>query len=152
MRIYLPATLDEITRPDDELSPRRAHTVTPALRAAAPDDDEEGLEAIAQLAAAADSLLLLADQPDAPRLRVVVAAELPDDQLSGGSAEHAVVTAVAVLAPVRVREVVCLLVDEPAAAPDVRAALADEADAADRLDERDLLWYDVSEIGWVPRE
>nr|WP_083259674.1 hypothetical protein [Cellulosimicrobium cellulans] len=58
--------------------------------------------------------------------------------------------------------IVCVHVDEPEAAPDVEAVLAaadgegqeaDEAlDAAlERVTERDLLWYDWSELADVPR-
>jgi hypothetical protein len=48
-------------------------------------------------------------------------------------------------------DVICVHVDEPAAAADVARAAAGDEDAAERLDERDLLWYDASEVGDVPR-
>jgi hypothetical protein len=47
--------------------------------------------------------------------------------------------------------VVCAHVDEPAAAADVVEALTGDEDAVERLDERDLLWYDATELGAVPR-
>ena len=56
VRIYLPASLDELDPASGPLSARRAHAVTPALRAMFPDEDDEGLEYAAQLAAADDSL------------------------------------------------------------------------------------------------
>ena len=65
MRIYLPASLDQLDPASGPLTARRAHAVTPALRAMFSDEDDEGLEYAAQLAAADDSLELLADRPDA---------------------------------------------------------------------------------------
>ena len=152
VRLYLPATLDEVLRPDDALSPRAAHAVTPALRAALPDEDEEGLEFVAQLAAADESMALLAAAPTAPRLRVVVAVEVSDSLFGPASAVQGPPSLVELLGPVTLRDADCLLVDEPQAAQDVRGALAGDAAAADDLEVRDLLWYDVSEIGRIPRE
>ena len=76
MRIYLPTTLDELDRLGGDPGPRRAHAVTAALRAALPDEDDEGWEFVAQLVAADESLALLADRPGAPRLRLVDGAAL----------------------------------------------------------------------------
>ncbi|MBU4214617.1 MAG: hypothetical protein KJ792_08185 [Actinobacteria bacterium] len=151
MRLYLPATLDEVVRPDDVLTPRSAHAVTPALRAALPDEDDEGLEFVAQLAAADDSLALLADQPDAPRLRLVVALDVAESLTAPTSAVLGPPTLVQLLGPVSLGDADSLLVDEPDALDDVVDALAGDAQAGDRLEERDLLWYDVSEIGRIPR-
>ena len=72
VRIYLPASLDQLDPASGPLTARRAHAVTPALRAMFPDEDDEGLEYAAQLAAADDSLELLGERPDAPQLRCVV--------------------------------------------------------------------------------
>src|SRR5674476_1255397 len=65
-RIYLPSTLLELDSRHG-LAPRLVHAVTPALRAALPDEDEEGLEYAAQLLAADDSLELLEGQAGARR-------------------------------------------------------------------------------------
>jgi len=148
VRIYLPATLDEIG-PGLALAERRAHAVTPALRALLPEEDDEGLEYVAQVTAADDAVGLLAVRPGAPRLRVVVAADVPDGEVTEDPAEPP--TAVVVAGAVRLAEVVCLLVDEPEAVADVVGAVGGDQAARDRLDERDLLWYDVSEIDAVPR-
>jgi len=51
-----------------------------------------------------------------------------------------------IVAPVVWSQVACVHVDEAAAAPDVVAAIAGDLGAAERLVERDLLWYDVSEL------
>ena len=81
VRIYLPATVDELDpvhghRPP--LVPRVVHGVTPALREALQDEDEEGCEFAAQLAAADDSLLRIAGRPTAPHQRLVVTAVVPE--------------------------------------------------------------------------
>ncbi len=148
MRLYLPATLDEL-QPTLALAPRPAHAVTAALRAALPDEDEEGLEYAAQLAAADDALDLLRAQPAAPRLRAVVALDLPDDRVRPGGDGSA--TEVMVTGPIAAGSVVCVLVDEPAARDVVAAAVEGRPGALELLDERDLLWYDTGEIARIPR-
>ncbi|MFC8922750.1 DUF6912 family protein [Cellulosimicrobium sp. NPDC057127] len=176
MRIYLPATLDELDAVSVTagaarwtVAPRAAHAVTTALGRALPDEDEEGLEYAAALEAADDSLALVAARPDAPRQRLVVTLEVPDGAVQvvepqpGADDEDAPApSAVEVVRTVPDVAIVCVHVDEPAAAPDVEAVLAaadgdgPEADAAldaalERVTERDLLWYDWSELGDVPR-
>ena len=143
MRIYVPATLAELdTR--QALAPRLVHAVTSALRAALPDEDEEGLEFAAQLLAADDSLERLEGSP-APRRRVVVAADVPEAVVEAVDDPHAP-SVVRLTTPVAWEDVACAHVDEPAAADDVAAALAGDEAAAERLADRDLLWYDVSEL------
>jgi len=146
VRVYLPTTLDAV-QPGADLTVRQAHAVTVALRAALPDTDDEGLEYVAQLAAADDALAALAADPAAPRQRVVVAADVE----AARPAPDGPATAVVLSGPVAPAQVACLLVDEPEAAADVAAAAGGDQSARDRLDARDLLWYDVSEIGFVPR-
>ena len=73
MRIYLPSTLAELGAKGG-LSPRPVHAVTPALRAALPDEDDEGLEYAAQLLAADDSLDRLDGSVPSGRRRVVARA------------------------------------------------------------------------------
>ncbi len=175
MRIYLPATLDEldaVTLTADAalwtVAPRGAHAVTTALTRALPEEDAEGLEYAAALEAADDSLTLVASRPDAPRQRLVVTLEVPDAAVQvvearGGAEEDAPApSAVEVVRTVPDVAIVCVHVDEPEAALDVEAVLAaadgdgPDADAAlddaiERVTERDLLWYDWSEIPDVPR-
>lgn len=155
VRIYLPATLLDLVAPGagarPDLRPRRAHAVTRALREMFPDADEEGLEFAAQLAAADDSLELLGATPDAPRLRLVLTADVPEHVVTGVDDDAAAPSAVAVTAAVTWDDIACGHVDEPAAEPDVVAALTGESAAVEHLDERDLLWYDVSELDAIPR-
>lgn len=182
MRIYVPATLDEldaVTHTTDAarwtVAPRRAHAVTKDLEAALPDEDAEGLEYVAALNAADDSLALIAGRPDAPHQRVIVTVEVPDAAVSpatgGEDDDDPVPSEVDVTTTVENVAIVCVHVDEPAAAADIadvlRAAdeesdaettaqVGEESDTAldealQRVTDRDLLWYDWSEIKNVPR-
>ena len=153
MRIYLPATLLELAAPAG-LSPRVVHAVTRDLRAAVPDEDEEGLEYLAQLLAAVDALALLAPLPGPARRRVVVAADVSEavvealDDTDGTRAP----SAVRLTAAVGWDDVACAHVDEAAARADVTAAVAGDPAALASLEERDLLWYDVSEFATLAAE
>lgn len=149
MRIYLPATMSELQKSHNRggLGPRLVHAVTPALRKALPDEDEEGLEYAAQLLAADDSLDLLDGKAPAGRRRVVVAADVPEALVEAvEEAEHAP-SVVRLTSSVGWGDVACAHVDEAAAERDVAAALTGDEAASERLAERDLLWYDVSELG-----
>lgn len=77
-RIYVPTTLTGLAglHRRGELTSRLAHFVTPEVRASYPDDDEADLAYLAYRNAARDSLLLLREDPGAPRRRVVIAADL----------------------------------------------------------------------------
>jgi len=150
VRVYLPVTLDELQQSSPVLlGPRPGHAVTSALRALWPDEDEEGWEYAAQAGAGDGSVALLGGRPDAPRLRVVVAADVPDGCVRAPE-DAAVPSAVEVVCEVTLAQVVSVHVDEPAAAADVTAAAAGDEAALERLDERDLLWYDVTEIADIP--
>ncbi|ROS78505.1 hypothetical protein [Cellulomonas sp. PhB143] len=179
MRIYVPVTLDELDAATVDqraarwdVAPRAAHAVTTALRDAYPEEDEEGLEYAAALEAADDSLALVAGRLDVPPLRAVVTLEVPDaavEQSSPagvpdaagdqGDADAPAPSAVRVTTSVAGVAIVCVHVDEPVAAQDVRAVLAavDEQDdaaldaAIDRVTDRDLLWYDWTEVAAIPR-
>ena len=147
MRIYLPATLAELGVAAG-LPARLAHAVTPALRAALPDEDEEGLEYAAQLLAADDSLDLLDGTARGGRRRVVVAADVPEAVVESVEADDAQAPSVVRLTSgVGWDLVACAHVDEPAAEADVVAARGGDDEAVERLAERDLLWYDVTELG-----
>lgn len=146
MRVYLPATSADLASPEG-LLPRWAHAVTPGLRAAAPEEDDEGWEMMAMLAAADASVELLGADDSLPR-RLVIVADVPDAAVEGADPDDPdqLPTAVHVTRPVAWADVVSLHVDEDAAADDVTAAAAGDAAALDRAAERDLLWYDVSEL------
>ena len=145
MRIYVPATFAELDQRHG-LAPRLVHAVTPGLRAALPDEDEEGLEYAAQLLAADDCLERLADVVAAPRRRVVITVDVPEAVVDAVDDAHAP-SVVRLTTTVGWDDVACAHVDEADAEADVVAALGGDDDAMERLAERDLLWYDASELG-----
>ncbi|GAA4628775.1 DUF6912 family protein [Cellulomonas oligotrophica] len=150
MRVYLSTTLDELqTTPPRLAGPRAAHAVTAPLRALWPDEDEEGWEYAAQASAADDSLVLLAGRPGAPRLRLVVAADVPESCVQT-PAEPSVPSAVTVTCDVDLRAMAAVHVDDVGAAADVAAAAEGDEAAIGRLDEHDLLWYDLAELAEIP--
>src|SRR5215510_133099 len=97
MRVYLPATLPTLTDLLREAeigpAPLRAYAVTPALRESYASGDLEELEYVAMTHAARASLRLLGADPDAPRRRVVLAIDVPDEHIrsNGGFSEPTVV-------------------------------------------------------------
>ncbi|HEX5560022.1 MAG TPA: hypothetical protein VFX52_00160 [Nocardioidaceae bacterium] len=159
MRVYLPATLSqlaEVERTGSYTVPSglTGHAVTPALREWYTEGDLEELEYVALLDAASSSLRALAADPDAPRRRVVLAADVPD--AAAHPAPQAATSAVTLAGAVPLTDVVSVHVDEDEAVPDVAAAVdalpaADAGDddaqfTVDSADGHDLLWYDVTEI------
>jgi microcystin degradation protein MlrC len=158
MRVYLPFTMPTLARllAEDQTAPRvRGYAVTPALREWYSSGDDEELEYVALTQAARASLRLLLADPQAPGRRVVLAAELPEEQVAGiaGLDEPALVE---IKVAVRVRDVVSGHIDDPGAAADVRAAVdalpdADSGDedarfAVDGAEGHELLWFATQEL------
>jgi hypothetical protein len=162
MRVYLPFTLPSLARllADAQTAgpSLRGFAVTPTLREWYSSGDEEELEYVALTQAARASLRLLHADPGAPARRVVLAAEVPDVQVTGGAGfdEPAVVE---IKVPVRLADVVAGHIDDPLAGPDVKAAIAalaaaDEGDedarfTVDGAEGHELMWYATQELGHV---
>ena len=157
-RVYLPTTLPGLARAHATgvlTGPHRAHAVTPAVREWYIEGDTEEFEYVALTEAAESSLRLLAADPDAPRRRVVVAADVDASAVMETSDERAR-SAVRIAVDVPVSAVASVHVDEESAEKVVAEAIIalDAADAGDddarfALDEAEsteLLWYDVTEI------
>jgi hypothetical protein len=148
MRVYLPSTLPRLARDlqAGEIEPVAAYAVTPALREAYASGDTEELEYVALLAAARASLALLADDPQAPPRRVVLAAEVPD--AAAIAAEHP--AAVAVAGPIPVTKLASAHVDDAEAIQDVAKAVAalPAADAGDDDAEFDVDQAEGHELAW----
>lgn len=159
MRVYLPSTLPDLGAAVrvGAIGPGPAHAVTPALREWYADGDVEELEYAAMAAAARASLRLLGADPDAPRRRVVVVAEVAEEAVAGHRGDLLEGRgAVEVVRAVPLSDVVSAHVDDPDAAQDVAAAVtalpaADTGDedaqfTVDGAEGHELMWYAVQEI------
>jgi hypothetical protein len=159
VRVYVPATVPMLAalRSSGQLGagPTVAHAVTPALREWYAEGDEEELEYVAFTRAAQGALQLLRHDPEAPRRRVVVSADVPStalvrEDVELGSSE------VRMPQPLSLTEVASIHVDgidaaaEIAAAADVvDEALAGDPDAqftVDGAEDHQLEWYAVTEL------
>lgn len=159
MRVYLPATLPGLAgllrNAEIGPAPLRAFAVTPALREWYATGDLEELEYVAMTHAARASLRQLAADPQAPRRRVVLAADMPDQQV-GAVAGFDEPTLVEVLAPVPLDRVVSGHIDDEVAMPDIAKAVAalpaadsgdDDAQfVVDGAEGHELLWYASQEL------
>jgi hypothetical protein len=158
MRVYLPTTLPGLARAHVRgvlPGPMPAHAVTATLREWYTEGDAEEFEYVALTEAAESSLRLLAADPDAPRRRVVIAADVPVGAVSEQPDDRCR-SAVRVVVDVPISAVASVHVDEESAGTVVAEAIIalDAAEAGDddaqfSLDEAEateLLWYDVTEI------
>jgi len=166
VRVYLPATMSVLRSLVDEgrlAGPHTAFAVTPQLREffalSDAEADVEELEYAALLTAARASLRLLDIDPLAPRRRVVLAADVPDDTVTPMDDPHVERGAVRVTADVRMQDVASAHIDGEEAEEDVRAAVnvVLEADlgsedaqfVVDQAEGHELAWYASQEIGAV---
>jgi hypothetical protein len=166
MQIYIPVTLAMLQQlvDDGSLLPVNgtAFAVTPRLREAYAEGDDDELGDVALREAALASLRLLAgagasEQPDAklPPRRAVLLADVGEVTLRP-DLDDAVVR---IGAPVAINDVVAAYVDNAAAEADVTAAIAviDEADLGDEdaeltvgdAQDHDLAWYATQELPFL---
>jgi hypothetical protein len=146
VRVYIPAIPADAEAPD--LSARPAFAVTPALRAELPDEDIEGLEYAAFLAAADASVPLLATAPP-PMRRTVIAADVPARHTTTPEGPDPHPATIVLTAPVPWTAIAAIHIDEPDADADIRLALTGDQPATIRLEDRDLLWYAPTERGQI---
>lgn len=160
-RVYIPATLAMLQNLVDDgvFAPRNstAFAVTPSLREAYTEGDDDELAEVAIGEAALASMRLLAAEPTGklPLRRVVVVADVAD-ATARPDLDDAVVR---LGAPVRMDQVVAAYVDNADAEPAVRDAVL-VVDAADLGDEDagltvgdaqdfDLAWYATQELPFL---
>jgi hypothetical protein len=154
VRIYVPTTVAGLAalHTSGRLAPAplAAHAVTPALRASWVGADDEELEYAVLMAAAFDSLQLIAATSGEPR-RVVVVADVDDAGTRLGADD----TAVTVTDEVLIARCSAVHVDDADAEGEVvlalgrlpQAAAGDERALADvSLVEHELMWFATQEI------
>ena len=162
MRVFLAATLPALAAALQTgqvgSGPRPGFAVTPALREAYASGDAEELEYAALTEAARASLRLIAADPAAPARRVVLAAEIPAEQVSWDTLDSEPAQ-VLVTHAIPVAWVAAAHVDDHDAADDVRRA-ADALAAADAGDDdaqftvdgaegHELGWYATQELSYL---
>jgi hypothetical protein len=160
MRIYVPTTLAMLAQlvAEGAVDPVNgtAFAVTPTLREAyAEGDDDELAEVALREAALASLRLLSSDTSDLPRRRAVLVADV-DNATPLPLLDDAVVRLVG---PVSLDRVVCAHVDNSTAERDVEAAIevVDEADLGDEdaellvgdAQDHDLAWYAPQELPFL---
>lgn len=156
MRVYVPTTVPVLAvwlAAGETPAHAVACAVTPTLREWYRDGDLEELEYAATMDAARASLRMLSDDPGAPRRRVVVAIDVPDDAVRPVPDGR---SSVAVAAAVPLARWASALVDDEDAEAAVSAAAtvlpmaeAGDDDAAFTVDEADaheLQWWAVQEL------
>jgi hypothetical protein len=158
MRIYLPATTTTLQSLLDTGSigpaPVTAFAVTPGFREWYVDDDGEELEYAATVEAARGSLRLLDADESAARRRAVIAADVPDvevtvrDDLDRGVVEVSTPIPIAAVASVHVDDADAEATVAVAAEAIIAADLGDPA-AQEKVDDAEgyeLSWYATQEI------
>jgi hypothetical protein len=162
MRVFLPSTLPALAQALQAgqvgPGPVPGFAVTPSLREAYASGDEEELEYTALTEAARASLRLLAADPAAPFRRVVLAAEIPAEQVKLDARDKEP-GRVVISAAVPVERLASAHVDEAEAGADVRAAVdalpaADAGDedakfAVDGAEGHELGWYATQELSYL---
>jgi hypothetical protein len=162
MRVFVPSTLPALAAAlragQVGPAPLPGFAVTPALREAYASGDEEELEYAALTEAARASLRLLSGDPAAPSRRVVLAAEIPADQVTW-DARDSEPGRVVIGEAVPLTRLAAAHVDAAEAGADVRSA-AGALSAADAGDEdarftvdgaegHELGWYATQELSYL---
>ena len=151
MRVFLASTLPALAAAlhAGQIGPAAAFAVTPALREAYASGDAEELEYAALTEAARASLRLIAQDPDAPPRRVVLAAEIPAEHVSWDTSDDEPAR-VSIAQQVPVAWLDAGHVDDLEAVPDIQKA-AEALPAADAGDEDAQFTVDGAEgheLGW----
>ena len=157
MRVFVPSSLPHLRKflQARELPAVHGYATTPGMREWYASGDEEEIEYLAIVAAARESLRLLArGLPAVPMRRVVLTLDAPDAMITVLDVEERGL--VAVRAPVSATRLISALADDPEAETTVAAAVeavagADAGDteallAVEEADDLDLSWYAAQEL------
>ncbi|MDR6939955.1 DUF6912 family protein [Arcanobacterium hippocoleae] len=151
MRIFVPLEVSDLQ--SEEISPRLVHYVSEKLAAVFPDADAEGLEYVATLAAADDSLRKMSADGAKGFRRIVGVAEVKNSMLADAEHDAALLeSGIYLVQPFNVNEFESFLVDEPGNIDLVRRAVDGDEAAFLETEEIELLWYDAVERSALSRE
>lgn len=149
MYVFLPSTIPALARMLEagrlEGAPLTAFAADPG-----PGEDTEEAEYEAMYAAAEESLALLKADPEAPRRRVVLAANMPDHVVEREGRAEEGVARVKVTGTVPYKKLASAHVDDAAAAEDVVAAVRDPSSEA--VQDHELMWFAVQELRYLVQE
>jgi hypothetical protein len=162
MRVFVPSTLPAVALALQAghvgPGPLPGFAVTPALREAYASGDTEELEYAALTEAARASLRMLAGDPAAPSRRVVLAAEIPAEQVKPDPRDGEPARVVIIQA-IPTERLASAHVDAPEAGVDVGSAVAalPAADAGDEdarftvdgAEGHELGWYATQELSYL---
>ncbi|MGZ4299784.1 MAG: DUF6912 family protein [Frankiaceae bacterium] len=157
MRVFVPSSLPNLRTVlfAGELPPVHGYATTPGMREWYAAGDEEEIEYLALVAAARESLRLLArEKPGPPMRRVVLALDAPDVVVTVLDVQERGL--VALRAPVSATHLISALADDADAETTVAAAVeavtaADVGDAeallaVEEADDIELSWYARQEL------
>ncbi|MFE9242781.1 DUF6912 family protein [Nocardiopsis sp. NPDC006938] len=149
MYVFLPSTVPALAALLDR-GRLEGEALTAFTADAGPDGDTEEAEYDAMYAAARASLRMLAEDPGAPRRRVVLAAEMPDAAVEHGGRHAEGVARVTVAGGVPYKKLRSVHIDDTDAADDVAESAADPASEA--AEDHELMWFGVQEIRYLVEE
>ena len=143
MRVYVPVALSDLpVALSGRWEPASGYAVTGRLLDITSEDDEEVLAEQVRDIAAADAVVELRSA----RRAVIVVDYARADVAPVPNGHPAAVSLVGRVDP---STIACAFVDEDDAAGDAAAAAKGDADALERLEMRDLLWFDATEIDTI---
>ncbi len=149
MYVFLPSTIPALARllekGRSEEAPSTAFVADPE-----PGGDEEEAGYQAMCAAAEESLALLAADTGAPRRRVVLVANLPDDLVEHEGRVGEGVARVKVNGVVPYKKLASAHVDDAGNAEDITVAAQDPT--SDAAEGHELMWFAVQELRHLVQE
>ena len=151
MRIFVPLNISDLA--NEIISPRLVHGVNQNLVDIYPNVDTEGLEYVATLAAADDSLRMLNSAGVMGLRRIVGVGEAPNSSLVlPASGEDILATGIYLKENFEIKRLESFLVDEPGSEKLVEKAVNGDEEAFLKTEEIELLWYDAIERNLLLRE